>query len=70
MKEHEEIMVLAHEAWPGFAKAFWIIFSLACVYLGLLLFLSFGKVDSGASSHDSPPAHHEESQSKESDHHG
>ena len=70
MKEHEEIMVLAHEAWPGFAKAFWIIFSLACVYLGLLLFLSFGKVDGGVGNHQSPPAHQEDSHSKEKGHHG
>ncbi|MEN8198534.1 MAG: hypothetical protein ABFR63_00545 [Thermodesulfobacteriota bacterium] len=66
MKSHEEIMVLAHEAWPGFAKAFWIIFSLACVYLGVLLFLSFGELDNPQHGH--PPQ--EDGHIQEKNHHG
>ena len=69
MKEHKEIMILAHEAWPGFAKAFWIIFGLASIYLGLLLTVSFSKLDSEAQGHHSAPAHQEEKQQKEDHQH-
>ncbi len=70
MNEHEEIMVLAHEPWAGFAKAFWIVFSLACVYLAMLLFVSFSKLDSPATGHEPAPTHQKEKHSLEKDHHG
>ena len=43
-KEHKEIMVLGHEPWAGFKKAFGIIFAVACVYLATILFFSLPKV--------------------------
>lgn len=49
--EHEEIMVLGHEAWPGFRKAFMIVFGLACLYLAIVLFSSVSHHDDSAGSH-------------------
>lgn len=45
VKKHEEIMVLSHEPWPGFRLAFAVVFALACVYLAVVLFFSFEKLD-------------------------
>ena len=36
----EELMELAHEAVPGFDKAFYLVFVLALVYLALILLKS------------------------------
>ncbi len=35
----EEIMELGHEAVPGYKPVFWVVFTMACASLGLLLFL-------------------------------
>ena len=43
-KEHKEIMVLGHEPWAGFKKAFGIVFALSCLYLASILFFSLPKV--------------------------
>ena len=37
-KEQKEIMELGHEPWPGYKKAFGIVFALSCVYLAVILF--------------------------------
>lgn len=39
-KTKEEIMVLGHEPWPGYRKAFAFIFSLSALYLAIILILS------------------------------
>ena len=39
-KSTEEIKVLAHEPWPGYRKAFYIIFSMSAVYLAIILIQS------------------------------
>ena len=33
----EEIKVLSHEPWPGYRKAFYIIFSIGIIYLAIIL---------------------------------
>ena len=40
----KEIMVLSHDPWPGFKKAFYIIFALGCGYLTIILFSTLPKV--------------------------
>ncbi len=42
--EHKEIMVQGQEPWPGYKKAFGVIFTVACVYLATILFFSLPKV--------------------------
>lgn len=42
-----EIMVLGHEAWPGVRPKFLVIFTLSCIYLGTILYVSFGKLPVG-----------------------
>lgn len=43
-KHTEEIMVLSHTPWPGYKRAFLIVFGLSCIYLGIVLFVSFSKL--------------------------
>ncbi|MCS7149451.1 MAG: hypothetical protein N2Z40_07145 [Caldimicrobium sp.] len=38
---HEEIMILQHEPWPGYRKIFWIVFTLAMIYLFSVMFLGY-----------------------------
>ena len=40
----KEIMILSHEPWAGFRKAFIIIFGISCFYLALILFSSLPEV--------------------------
>ncbi len=42
--EQNEIMVLSHEPWAGFKKAFGIIFALSGIYLAAILISSLPKV--------------------------
>ena len=42
--EKKEIMELSHKPWPGFKKAFFIIFGISCIYLAFILFFSLPKV--------------------------
>ena len=32
----EEIMELGHDAVPGYKPVFWVVFTVACIYLGFL----------------------------------
>jgi hypothetical protein len=38
--EQGEIMVLGHSPWPGYKKAFLLIFGSACLYLAVILYNS------------------------------
>ncbi|MCL7488267.1 MAG: hypothetical protein M8357_08870 [Desulfobulbaceae bacterium] len=38
--EQGEIMVLGHSPWPGYKKAFLLIFGIACLYLAVILYNS------------------------------
>ena len=40
-KHTEEIMVLSHTPWPGYKKAFLVVFASSCIYLGIVLVSSF-----------------------------
>lgn len=42
--ESNEIMVLGHEPWAGFKKAFGIIFALSCIYLAAILFSTLPEI--------------------------
>jgi hypothetical protein len=46
--------VLAHDAWPGFPKAFAIVFVAAMIYLTVVLVASLGAWQPAA--HGGPPA--------------
>ena len=39
-EQKEEIKILSHEPWPGFRKAFYILLSIATLYLVIILIQS------------------------------
>ncbi len=39
--EKGEILILGHDPWPGYKKAFWLVFGAACMYLAVILYSSF-----------------------------
>lgn len=45
--EKGEIMVLGHDAWPGFKKAFGVIFVVSCIYLAAILYFSLQHLPGG-----------------------
>ncbi len=49
-----EIMELGHEPWPGFRKAFAVVFAAACLYLAALLWTTVP--EAGEGTHPPPAA--------------
>ncbi len=38
--DKKEIMVLSHDPWPGYKKAFAVVFALSSIYLAVILFFT------------------------------
>ena len=65
MQNEEELKILSHDPWPGYKKAFKIVFALLTIYMAVILLSApdGGYIGHGDTEHHDEDVHHDESSS-------